>query len=219
VSVTTPPTAGAITAGRARAERRWLAWWRLVLLHVASRRVPAALVAFIGCAAVFQAMLRFYDQGLLARQVPLIPEAAVAALIAITTGSPIGEAERATGRWLPFLRLATAVALTAAAFATLAAGSAEVSLVGGAVVLLRNVAGMVGVGLLTASLLGGALSWIGPMAYLALAEVAVSSGWHTPLTWPARPPDDLGGAICSALVFGAGLAVIALRGARDSDRE
>jgi hypothetical protein len=176
-------------------------------------------LAFIGCAAVFQAMLRWYNQGLLACQVPPIIEAAVAAVIAIATRSPFGESERATGRWLPFLRLATAVALTAEAFAALAAGAAEVSLFGGAVELLRNVAGMVGVGLLSASVLGGSLSWIGPMAYLALAEVAVSSDWQTPWTWPARPPDDLGGAICSALVFGAGLAVITLRGARDSARE
>ncbi|HTW98161.1 MAG TPA: hypothetical protein VMD59_05250 [Acidimicrobiales bacterium] len=139
--------------------------------------------------------------------------------MAITTRSPIGEPERATGRRLAFLRLGTAVALTAAAFAALASGAITTSLLGGSAALLRNVAGMVGVSLLFAALLGASLSWIGTMGYLDLAEVAVSSGWQSPWTWPARPPDDLGGAICAALVLCAGLAVIRLRGARSSSRE
>ena len=80
--------------------------------------------------------------------VPPILEAAAAAIVATTTRSPIGGSERATGRWLPFLRLGTAVALTAAAFGALAAGASVVSLAGGVVGLLRNFAGMVGVGLL-----------------------------------------------------------------------
>jgi hypothetical protein len=57
------------------------------------------------------------------------------------------------------------------------------------------------------------------MVYLAVAEEALSEGWHTPWMWPARPPGDLGGAICAALVFGVGLAVISVRGARVTDRE
>ncbi|MET8043301.1 hypothetical protein ABZU25_20855 [Micromonospora sp. NPDC005215] len=34
---------------------------------------------------------------------------------------------------------------------------------------LRNLAGMVGIGLLCAALLGGALAWAGPAAYLMIA--------------------------------------------------
>jgi hypothetical protein len=34
------------------------------------------------------------------------------------------------------------------------------------------------------------------------------------LLWPARPPHDLGGALCAAAVFAAGLAVITMHGAR-----
>ncbi|MGH2926723.1 MAG: hypothetical protein ACRDL8_00800 [Solirubrobacteraceae bacterium] len=189
-------------------------------LHLESRRVPAALCAFVGCGLAFQATLRWYgDSGSLGQQIPPIFEAAVAAIVAVSTRSPIGEPERASGRWLPFLRLGTAVALSAAGFAALAAGAAATDLVGGMAALLRNVAGMVGVGLLCAPMLGGSLSWIATMGYLALAEVAGSSGWHSPWIWPARPPDDLGGAICSAIVLVAGLTVIGLRGDRDPTRE
>jgi hypothetical protein len=189
------------------------------LLHLKSRRVPAALAALIACAAVFQLMLRWYDQGLLALHVPPIFESAAAAIVAITMRSPIGECERATGRWLPCLRLGTAVAVTAAAFGALAAGTSAAGLLGGADGLLRNVTGMAGVGLLTASAIGAPLSWIGPIAYLALTEEALGSGWRTPWTWPARPPDDVGAAICVALIFCAGLTVVAVRGARDGGRE
>lgn len=201
-----------------RPGRRSSAALRLVRLHLASRRVPPALVTMAACAAAFQAASRWHGDSD-TQQVPLIIEAATAAIIAITARSPFGESERATGRWLPYLRLGAAVVLTGAAFAALAAGAAATSLPGGTVEILRNVAGITGVGLLSAAVLGGALSWIGPMAYLALAEEALSASWHTPWTWPARPPDDLGAAICATLVFGAGLAVTAIRGARDTGRE
>lgn len=191
---------------------------RLVWLHLESRRLPAALVLIAACGAIFQGVLRWHgDHGSL--QVPLITEAAAAAVAAVTAHSPFGESELATGRWLPYLRGGAAAGLTVAAFAALIAGAAGTNLLGGTEALLRNVAGMAGVGLIAAFVLGGWLSWIGPMAYLALAEEAISSRWRTPWMWPARPPDDIGGAICAALVFCAGLAVITIRGARVIGRE
>jgi hypothetical protein len=186
-------------------------------LHLISIRVPAALVVMVACGALFQATLRWHnDEGSL--QVPLIIEAAAAAIVAVTTRSPFGESERATGTWLPYLRFGAAVGLTVAAFASLLAGAASADLLGGTVALLRNIFGIAGVGLLSAALIGGSLSWIGPLAYLVLAEDALSAGWHTPWMWPARPPGDLGSAICAALVFGVGIAIISVRGARVTDR-
>ena len=55
------------------------------------------------------------------------------------------------------------------------------------------------------------------MAYLLVAEAALADGWTTPWVWPARPPHDLGGALCAAAVFAAGVAVTVL-GARDPSR-
>ena len=84
----------------------------------------------------------------------------------MTAGSPFGEPERATGRWLPFLRLGAAVALTALAAGLLAAAGTGMPLAGGFPDVLRNVAGLTGIGLLCAVLLGGPLAWTGPLAYL-----------------------------------------------------
>jgi hypothetical protein len=72
--------------------------------------------------------------------------------------------------------------------------------------------------------LGGLLAWLGPTAYLLVGTYALYTDWHpptlsTPWIWPARPPHDLGGALCAAAVFAAGMAVITLRGARESARD
>jgi hypothetical protein len=193
---------------------------RLAALHASSRRVLTCLIVLVAFAIALRTALHFLPRsGVYSRQIPLTIEAAVAAVIGVTTRSPFGEAERATGRWLPFLRLGTCLGLAGAAVAALAAGSASAHLAGGTAGMLRDAGGFIGIALLSAVLLGGALAWIGPIAYLGVTVPALSSGWTTPWIWPARPPHDHGAAICAAVVFAAALAVITLRGARDSARE
>ena len=204
-----PPPAGPPPAGL-----------RLVRLHAASRRVPAAVMAIAACAIGLRIALAWSWDSYGALQLPLVFEAGCAAVIAITTASPLGEPERVAGRWLPFLRLATALALTVAAAAALAAAGTGAHLAGGALDVLRNVAGMTGLGLLCAAALGGGLAWAGPVGYLVAGAYALYTQWHgpaltTPWLWPARPPHDPGAAICAGLVFAIGLAVITVRGARD----
>ena len=139
---------------------------RLVRLYAASRRVPAAVAAIAACAIGLRIALIGHWDTYGALQLPLVFETAAAAVIAVTTASPFGEPERVTGRWLPYLRLATTLALTAAAVGALAAAGAGAHLAGGTLDVLRNVAGMTGIGLLCAAALGGGLAWIGPVAYL-----------------------------------------------------
>jgi len=66
----------------------------------------------------------------------------------------------------------------------------------------------------------GAIAWAGPVSYLVPGLYALYSQWHgtaltTPWIWSARPPHDLGAALCAGLVFIAGVSVITTRGARD----
>jgi hypothetical protein len=214
-----PAQAGG-AAGPGLAGRSGVAGLRLVRLHAASRRVVVCLLVLVACAAMLRTALHWLPHtGVLSRQIPLTIEAGAAAVIGVTTRSPFGDSERATGRWLPWLRLALPVVLTGAAVGALAAGSASAHLAYGCVGLLRDVAGFTGIALLTAAVLGGALSWIGPIAYLGVTLPALTGHWTTPWIWAARPPHDSGAAICAALVFAAGVAVITVRGARDSVRE
>ncbi|HEY1641602.1 MAG TPA: hypothetical protein VGG35_12990 [Streptosporangiaceae bacterium] len=195
---------------------------RLTRLYAASRRIPVALGLLAAVGALLAVAL---DQhwaiagGPAAQRViPLSAEACAAAVIAVSCHGPFGEAERATGRWLPWLQLAAAVALTAAAFGVLAAAGPAGLLPGGAWAVLRNVAGMSGLGLLCASGLGGPFGWVGPAAYLVISEAGLAAGWSTPWLWAGRPPHDLGGAVCAGVACAAGLAAITLTGARGPSR-
>lgn len=192
----------------------------LARLHLTSRRAPAALIALAACAAVLWPALHWRWGASAAvgqRQLVLLIEAAAAAVLAVTTYNPFGEAEHAVGRRLPWLRLGSALALTATAAALLAIAATGGQLPGGTTQLLRDLAGAAGIGLICAAVLGGLLAWIGPVAYMLLAEFALTGAWTSPWLWPARPPHDRGGAICAGLVFAAGLAVTTLRGARTTN--
>jgi len=212
-----PGAAPAPLAARAAVAPLRLAW-----LYLLSRRVPAALGLLAGLGVLLWAALhwRWNVPGGAAAQalIPLTIESGAAAVIAVTTHGSFGDPERATGRWLPWLRLAAAVGLTAAAFGALAAGAGGGFLPGGSLALLRDFAGMTGTGLLSAAALGGAFGWTGPMAYWLATESVLAAHWSTPWIWPARPPHDRGAAICAALVVAAGLAAVTLLGARDSGR-
>jgi hypothetical protein len=195
-------------------------WLRLASLYQVSRRTPAALALVAALSALLWAALHWHWNiaGGPAAQlvIPLTIETGAAAVIAVTTHGPFGEPERATGRWLPYLRLGAIVALTAAAVGLLAAGATGGALPGGFLAMLRNVAGITGIGLLSAAVLGGALAWTGPMAYLVLTEAALAGSTSTPWVWPARPPHDVGAALCSAAVFAAGILLVTVRGPRES---
>jgi hypothetical protein len=193
---------------------------RLARLHAASRRIPVALAAIAACAVGLRIALLGHWDTYGALQLPLVFETGAAVAITATTASLLGEPERITGRWLPYLRLTAALALTAAAAAALAAAGTGAHLADGPLDVLRNVAGITGIGLLCAAILGGGLAWAGPTAYLLAGGYALYTQWHhpaltTPWIWPARPPHDLGAAICAGLVFTLGISAITLRGARD----
>jgi hypothetical protein len=126
------------------------AGWRLALLYLVSRRVPMALALLAGLGALLWSALHWHSNiaGGPAAQlfIPLTIQAGAAAVIALTTFGPFGDPERAAGRWLPWLRLGTAVALTAVAFGALVAAAAAGGMPGGTFALLRNLGGMTGVG-------------------------------------------------------------------------
>jgi hypothetical protein len=193
---------------------------RLVRLYAASRRVPAAVTVIAACALGLRIALTGHWDSYGALQLPLVFETAAATAITVTTVSLLGEPERVTGRWLPYLRLAATLVLTAVAVGALAAAGTGTDLAGGTLDVLRNLAGITGIGLLCAAAISGGLAWAGPVAYLIPGLYALYTQWHhpaltTPWLWPGRPPHDLGAAICAGLVFAIGVAAFTARGARD----
>jgi hypothetical protein len=215
------PVPGTVAAGTGR--NRAAAGWRLARLYLASRRVPMALALLAVLGALLWAALHWHWNiagGPSAQQfIPLTIQTGAAAVIAVTTYGPFGEPERAAGRWLHWLRLGATVALTGVAFGGLTAGATPGRMPGGDLALLRNLGGMVGIGLLSAAILGGAFGWIGPMAFLLITEGALAHRSVTPWVWPTRPPHDRGGAFCACLVIAVGLALITVSGPRESGRQ
>jgi hypothetical protein len=187
--------------------------------------MPTVLATQAVCALVLWIALHGSWDAYGALQLPLLFETACACVIAIAiaTGSPFGEPEHVAGRRLPWLRAGTTGALTGAGALALAATGIGTHLADGPLAAVRNLAGLTVIGLLCAAVLGAALAWTGPIAYMMISVYAQYSQWHgpaltTPWIWPARPPHDIGAAICTVLVFAAGLAAITLRGARDEAR-
>jgi hypothetical protein len=215
-----PPRTAHAASPPNQQQRAARAGLRLARLHLISRRVPAALAALAACAIGLRIALVWRWDTYGALQLPLIFEALAAAIVAVTTASPLGEPERVTGQRLPYLRLGTTLALTAIAIGALAAAATGGHMAGGTLAVLRNVAGLTGIGLLCAVVLGGALAWAAPLAYMVIGAYGLYTDWHgpaltTPWIWPARPAHDAGAAWCAGLVFAIGLAVVTMRGARD----
>ncbi|HUD38529.1 MAG TPA: hypothetical protein VMR14_16630 [Streptosporangiaceae bacterium] len=197
-----------------------LAWLRLAWLYLASRRLPTVAAGLIGCGIALRVALHWHWDTYGALQLPLIAEAAAASIVAVSTGSPFGEPERVTGRWLPVLRLGSVLAATAIALAgLLIAGATATHLAGGSLDVLRNTAGLIGIGLLASAAVGSALSWAGPLGYLVIGVYALYGDWHgqpltSPWIWPGRPVHDFGAALAATLVFVAGVAVVTRLGPR-----
>jgi hypothetical protein len=197
--------------------RRIPAGIRLAWLHLCSRQVPAGVLALLVCGGVLRAALQWhwaFNSGPYAQQIPMIIEAGAAAVIAVTAHSPFGETERATGRWLPYLRLFAAAGMCGLAIALLQLGATGESLNGGFLVLSRNVIGITGIGLLCSLATGGLLAWTLPMGYLAFCQYALLEAWTAPWAWPVRPPADHGAWIWACAVFAAGLLLFTIRGPR-----
>jgi hypothetical protein len=175
------------------------------------------VLAVAACGAVLHAALQWhwtFGDGLHAQQIPLIIESGAAAAIVVTAHGPFGETERATGRWLPYLRLGFALGMTGLAIGLLQLGVLGQGLNEGVLVLARNVIGVTGIGLACSLVTGGLLAWTLPLGYMAFCQYTLLEAWNAPWAWPVRPPADRGAWIAASAVFALGLIAFTVRGPR-----
>jgi hypothetical protein len=183
---------------------------RLLRLHATSRQLPYALAYLVGTAAVLRVVEPWtHGASELSRLLPLLLTVAAAGIVATSSGSPFGEVER-TGCRLPLLRLIHLGTLLIIAAAVLVAARPT-----DAAVLVRNLAGLTGLALATASVLGGPLGWTAPLAYTVLCGGAIDLRDETVWTWPTLPAPDPTAAVLAVVVFGGGLAAAVVNGGRD----
>ena len=207
-------------AASAPAARPGPAWLRLAWLYLVSRRAPVALALLAGLGALLWAALHWHWNvaGGHAAQLmfPLVTEAGAAAVIAATTYGPFGEPERATGRWLPYLRLGAALALTGIAISALQLGRDRRQPVrrrphtGAQRHRHRRHRPAVLAGHRRPARLDPA-TWLP-----GVRRVRTERGLAQPVDLARPPPADRGAWICAAGVFAIGLAAVTFRGARTS---
>jgi hypothetical protein len=191
----------------------------LAYLYLASRRTQPAVVALGACALALRIALHWHWDAYGALQLPLIAEAACAVIVTGACGGPFGDVERSAGSRLPWLRLSSTFGLVAVTVGALSVGASTGHVAGGLFDIVRNTAGLVGAGLIAATLLGVGFAWVATVVILFVGVYGLYSLWHgpaltSPWVFPARPPHDLGGALCAIAFFVIGVTLIGLHGAR-----
>ena len=184
---------------------------RLLWLHLLSRRTPLALILIVAVAAVLRAVQPWTEgTGEFAGMLPLALAVAVAAVIATSTHSPLGEPERTTYP-LPRLRLIQVTALLPAA-----AGLLGLARLGhDPLAAIRNLGGFTGLALVTAAVISAPLSWITPLAYAIYCGGPIDIHAVTVWSWPALPSSNDTAALIALLLLAAGVTSITRAGARD----
>ncbi len=183
----------------------------LLILYLRSRRVALIVVLLAATAGVLRAVKPLTEgDSEFAVLLPLVLTVAAAGLIAASTRSPFGDPERATVP-LPRLRLIHLLVLVAIGVAML--GAARVGDDPGAA--LRNTAGLTGLALLTAPVIGAALAWIAPLAYIIYCGGPVDTHQVGPSAWPALPGTNTTATLIALALLVAGVATVTLTGARD----
>jgi hypothetical protein len=184
---------------------------RLLWLHLRSRHVPLTVLLIAVTAGVLRAVRPLTEgDGEFAALLPLVLAVAVAGLIAASTRSPFGDPERATFP-LPRLRLIHLLMLVAVGVAVIGAARAGDD----PRAALRNVAGLTGLALLATPITGAALAWIAPLAYVIYCGGPIDIRQVGLSAWPALRGTDITATLIALALLLAGIATVALTGARD----
>jgi hypothetical protein len=187
-----------------------------LVLHLRSRRVPAAMLAAVASTAALWALwVTFSDAPLISAEL-----AAPAILLAVTAlsttlGASDEELERTgAARW--WLRrsvhLATALAVVTALLLVTGVTDARF---GPAALVLRDAAGLLGLCALGATLFGVQRAWIAPLTWTLATVVLSMSGAGDRLrvlTWMVQPTGSRVAAVVAVVLAVGGGAAYALRG-------
>ncbi len=191
---------------------------RLAYLYLCSRQAGRTVAVLAAVAAAAWLWLRWDSTSeITVTIVPIVVPLAAAMMVGASAGSPFGESEVTGGRPLWPLRGGHLLALVAVAAAALALAVLRWGVPDGGWTLVRNLAGFTGLALFTARILGAGLSWVIPLGYAILSFLAPRPGERpSPWAWPALAATDHMAALIALALLLAGLAVVALSGARDA---
>ncbi|WP_433528886.1 hypothetical protein ACQPYA_21465 [Micromonospora sp. CA-263727] len=184
------------------------------MLHLRSRRVPLALAAAVGGAAVVWALcLAFAEERDATPTVVVMTVLLMVVALAHTLAGPDENLDRtASIRW-PWRRavhlLAGLVVVLAVLLATLHTGARF----GPAALVARDAAGLLGLTALCATVLGAARSWFLPLGWTTIAAMYPQEGtWGATATWQGQPPDSRAATLTAVALALGGLIAYAIAG-------
>jgi hypothetical protein len=185
---------------------------RLAYLYLHSRQAERAVV-YLALVALFSWVWHYAGGGGTPSvgPLPIVPPLGAAAVIVAGNLAPFGELETTMSHPLAPLRLLHMLGLLAVAVLFLAAANDWAHWT-----VTRNVAGLTGLALLAARLVGGTLAWALPLCFgIQALETSPAIAWN----WPLHGAGDARAAAIAAALLLIGLGAIVPAGAPDRFRE
>jgi hypothetical protein len=185
-----------------------------MILYLRARRVPLALAASVGAAALVWALwLIFSDERDVAGLVVVLTVVLMVSALSTTLAGPDEDLERTAALRWPWRRalhlLAALVLVLVVLLVTLPTGARF----GPAALVLRDAAGLLGLTALCASVVGAARSWFLPLGWTVVAVMFTQPGtWGALATWQGQPHTSRPAAVVAAGLAVAGLLTYAFRG-------
>ncbi len=188
---------------------RWLA------LYLRSRRVPMALAATGGCAAVMWTLWSvFSDSRDVGVQLVVLTVLLLVAALTATLGGPDDALDGTAGLPWPPRRLAHLLAAFLLVVALLLVTLVTGARFGPGWLVVRDTAGLLGLTALSAATIGSARAWFVPLGW-TLAAILFPRAEPLAgriLTWQAQPPESIAAVVTAGLLALGGLVAYAIAG-------
>ncbi len=184
------------------------------VLYLRSRRVPLALAAALGGAAVVWALyLAFAEERDVAPTVVVMTVLLMVAVLAPTLAGPDENLERtASLRWL-WRRSAHLLAALLVVVVVLLVTRYTGARFGPVALVARDAAGLLGLTALCATVVGAARSWFLPLGWTTIAAIYPLTGtWGAAATWQSQPPDNATATLVAAILAVGGLITYSIAG-------
>jgi hypothetical protein len=188
---------------------------RGLALYLRSRRVPIALAAAAGCAAVMWSLWSaFSDARDAGVPMVILTVLLLVAAVTVTLAGPDDALERTAALAWPPRRAAHLLATLAVVAVLLLATLATGARFGPAWLVVRDAAGLLGLTALGAVTIGASRSWFVPLGWTLASIVVPVTGVPASeiLTWQIQAPGNRSAAVTAALLGVGGLLAYAKAG-------
>ncbi|WP_422737768.1 hypothetical protein ACN263_31245 [Micromonospora sp. WMMD729] len=190
-----------------------------MILYLRARRVPLALAASVGAAALIWALwLTLSTERDVILLLVVLAVTLMVAVLSTTLAAPDEELERTAALHWPWRRLLHLLGALAVVLVVLFATQPTGARFGPVALVVRDAAGLLGLTALCATVVGAARAWFLPVGWaITAAMFPQTSTWGALATWPGQPHTSRSAAVVAAVLAVTGLVAYAMRGAARRD--